>query len=235
MSYTAVNIEKTALEFDQADLHRHLTGNGEAVDQYTLDLITELTGECRELMVPQGGFVTRDALLGRNPGEICIPGLHFLTGKSIVKMLKGASRFFFFITTIGPGPENLARKLMEKGQFLEGYITDLIASNLVESSAQYVQDHIKDRLALEGLKITNRYSPGYCGWEVDEQEKLFSLFPEGSCGITLSASSLMSPIKSLSSLLGAGPTVSFRDYNCELCSMKDCNFRKTRPPDGKSK
>ncbi len=119
---------------------------------------------------------------------------------------------------------------MEEGQFLEGYIADLIASTLAEAAAQYVHDHLKEIAEpWRGMKITNRYSPGYCGWKVDEQQKLFSLFPEGSCGITLSASSLMSPIKSLSGLLGAGPDVSFRDYTCELCSMKDCTFRKTRP------
>ncbi len=232
MSYTALNIEKKRIEFDQADLLSHLSGNGEALDQYTLDLITQMTVECLEIMTPQGGFVLLDALPADGPEEISVPGTNFHTGKTIVKMLKGARQYIFFMATAGPGPEKLSKTLIAEGQYLEGYIVDLIASTLTEASAQYVHDHLKEIMDREGFKITNRYSPGYCGWKVDEQQKLFGLFPEESCGITLSESSLMSPIKSISGVVGAGREVSFRDYTCELCSMKDCTFRKTRSSHG---
>ncbi|MCK7517168.1 MAG: hypothetical protein MZV64_05325 [Ignavibacteriales bacterium] len=36
-----------------------------------------------------------------------------------------------------------------------------------------------------GLKTTNRFSPGYCGWHVSEQHNLFRLVPDNYCGITL--------------------------------------------------
>lgn len=232
MSYTALNIEKKALDFDPADILSHLSGSGEVLDQYTLDLTTQMIAECREIMAPKGGFVLLNALPGSKPEEIAVPGMNFLTGKTIKKMLKGAKHYAFFMATAGPGPERLAKTLIKEGQYLEGYIVDLIASTLAEAAAQYVHDHLKEILAREGNKITNRYSPGYCGWQVEEQQKLFSLFPEGSCGIILSESSLMFPIKSVSGLVGAGPEVNFRDYTCELCSMKDCAFRKTRASHG---
>lgn len=228
MSYTILDIDKTAINPDQADLLIHLSGNGEALDQHTLDLTKLLITKCQEIMNPKGGFVFKEALPGNTPEEISIPGTNYNTGKTIVKMLKGARQYVFFMATAGPEPEKLAKTLIAEGQYLEGYIVDLIASFLAEAAAQYVHDYLKELLARKDCKITNRYSPGYCGWKVDEQQKLFSLFPEGSCGITLSESSLMFPIKSVSGLVGAGPEVSFRDYTCELCSMKDCSFRKTR-------
>ncbi|MDX2432309.1 MAG: vitamin B12 dependent-methionine synthase activation domain-containing protein [Bacteroides sp.] len=228
MSYTILDIEKTAISPDQADLLSHLSGNGEELDEHTLNLTTQLIAECQEIMEPKGGFVLKDALPTGNPEDISIPGTNFHTGKTIVKMLKGARQYVFFMATAGPEPEKLAKTLIAEGQYLEGYIVDLIASSLAETAAQYVHDYLKELLAQKDFKITNRYSPGYCGWKVDEQQKLFSLFPEGSCGITLSESSLMFPIKSVSGVVGAGPEVSFRDYTCELCSMKDCSFRKTR-------
>ncbi|MCK7538940.1 MAG: hypothetical protein MZV63_52410 [Marinilabiliales bacterium] len=46
--------------------------------------------------------------------------------------------------------------------------------------------------------ITNRFSPGYCGWDVAEQHKLFSFFKDNFCGITLTESALMNPVKSVS-------------------------------------
>jgi len=228
LEYTELHIEKDFINPELPELLGHLTGKGETIDQHTLDVTKKLISDCRKVMEPKGGYVVLDAIPVQNPGEITIPGLSFQTGKTIVKMVKGSELFVFFVATAGPGPEKMAKTLMEEAQYLEAYITDLIASTLAEATAQYVHDHIKETWAAKGLKISNRYSPGYCGWKVDEQQKLFSLFPEGSCGITLSSSSLMSPIKSVSAFVGVGPDVSFRDYTCELCSMKDCTFRKTR-------
>ena len=47
---------------------------------------------------------------------------------------------------------------------------------------------------LPGIPHTNRFSPGYCGWHVNEQKLLFSLLPDNVCGITLNSSALMYPI-----------------------------------------
>ena len=142
-------------------------------------------------------------------------------------MLAGSESYVFLIATAGPGPETMARELLENGEFLEGYITDLVASALVESVANHLQDHIRQLAGQSGLKITNRYSPGYCKWDVSEQQNLFKLFPENCCGITLSQSSLMSPIKSISAVLGMGSSVAYQEYTCEICSMKKCLYRKT--------
>ena len=232
LEYTELNIEIDCINPDLAELLGHLSGNGEAIDEHTSEVTQKLISECRKVMEPKGGIVHTKAIPGKNPEEIAIPGMRFMTGKTIVKMVKGSEHFVFFVATAGPGPEKMAKTLMEEGQYFEAYITDLIASTLAEATAQYVHDHIKETWTKKGLKISNRYSPGYCGWKVDEQQKLFSLFPEGSCGITLSSSSLMSPIKSVSAFVGIGPTVNFRDYTCELCSMKDCTFRKTKATHG---
>ena len=232
MKYNELHIEKDLINPDLPELLGYLTGKGDAIDQHTLDVTKKLISECRKVMEPKGGYIHMKPMPGQNPGEIAIPGMRFQMGKTIVKMVKGSELFVFFVATAGPGPEKMAKTLMEEGQYLEAYITDLVASALAEKVAQYMHDHIKEVCAREDLKITNRYSPGYCGWKVDEQQKLFSLFPEESCGITLSSSSLMSPIKSVSAFVGAGPEVRFRDYTCELCSMNDCIFRKTKASHG---
>ena len=81
-------------------------------------------------------------------------------------------------------------------------------------------------MAKEGLNITNRYSPGYCGWDVSEQQKLFFLLPENCCGIRLTDSSLMLPIKSVSGVIGVGKTVRKTAYKCAVCDKEDCYLRR---------
>ncbi|MCC8144566.1 MAG: hypothetical protein LUD02_05030 [Tannerellaceae bacterium] len=77
-----------------------------------------------------------------------------------------------------------------------------------------------------GYSLTNPYSPGYCSWPVSDQHTLFSFLPAGFCGITLTGSSLMLPIKSVSAIVGVGEQIQRVPYGCSQCNMKDCYKRK---------
>ena len=102
----------------------------------------------------------------------------------------------------------------------------LVASPIVDLAADQVQEQVKDLAEQNGLRITNRYSPGYCSWNVEEQQKLFSLFPDGCCGISLSDSSLMNPVTSIRGIIGLGAEVKYNEYTCKICPMKNCHFRR---------
>jgi len=112
---------------------------------------------------------------------------------------------------------------------LRAYIVDAIASETVEQVAGWLENKIADHAQERAWKITNRYSPGYCGWSVEEQHKFFSLLPDGFCGISLTPSALMIPIKSVSGVIGLGPEVNRGAYQCSICDLKDC-FRRTDEP-----
>ena len=49
-----------------------------------------------------------------------------------------------------------------------------------------------------------RYSPGYCGWHISGQRRLFAHLRPERIGITLHDSYLMEPLKSVSGVLIAG-------------------------------
>lgn len=223
-----LEIHKNLISVDSEDVLFLLGDSTPVLDQHTRELVSKYISECIEVSTPQGGYTRFDALENDSNEEIVIEGIRFSTGKIISKMLRKAEAYAFFVATAGPGPETLARALMEEGLYLEAYIVDIIGSAIVESTANYIHEQIRIMAASQHLKVTNRYSPGYCSWNVTEQQKLFRLIPEGCCGISLSDSSLMSPIKSISGLIGIGNSVAYRDYTCELCSMKNCIFRKSR-------
>jgi hypothetical protein len=223
-----LNIDTSNITILQSDIITLLGDEYGVVDSYTEGVIDKCISACRKCMSPQGSFIQLQALKTDASEQISIENFSFQTGRTIKKMLAGSETYVFLIATVGPGPETLARELLEKGEFLEGYIADLVASALVESVANQVQDQIRQVADQSGLKITNRYCPGYCKWDVSEQQNLFKLFPENCCGITLGDSSLMSPIKSISAVMGLGSSVAYREYTCEICSMKECLYRKTR-------
>ena len=228
MSVQQLLIDHSKIDIEPSEIKRLLGDEFGEVDSYTGELIAQLISESRECMAPEGSFIRLKAFELEVPDQIATDRTSFQTGRTIKKMLKGSESYLFLIATAGPGPETLARDLLEKGDFLAGYIADMVASALVESVADQVQYHIQQEALQIGLKITNRYSPGYCNWDVREQHKLFNLFPEKCCGITLTESSLMTPIKSVSAVVGRGESVTYQENTCEICSMKECLYRKTR-------
>ncbi|MBN2684192.1 MAG: hypothetical protein JXR40_02835, partial [Pontiellaceae bacterium] len=85
---------------------------------------------------------------------------------------------------------------------------------------------IEMKFAAEGLGVTNRFSPGYCGWEVKEQHALFRLLPEKFCGVQLQDSAFMQPRKSISAIIGIGKGLEQADYVCEICDSAHCVYRE---------
>lgn len=222
-------IDKTTILIEPGDILKLLGNQQGEIDMHTTQLVDQYMGECLQVSSPSAAFILSEVTESESSQEISIPELTFQSGKIIHKMLRHSTYYALFVVTAGPEPEKKVKTLMEQENYLEGYITDLVASALVEAVADQVEEEIRNLASKRGMKITNRYSPGYCSWEVEEQQKLFSLFPKECCGISLSESSLMKPVKSASGIIGMGSNVEYRDYTCEICSMKECLFRKVRP------
>ncbi|MEI6276553.1 MAG: vitamin B12 dependent-methionine synthase activation domain-containing protein [Prolixibacteraceae bacterium] len=161
-------------------------------------------------------------------GSLSAGGTSFHIGKTLCKELRGAEKILFFVCTAGKSISEKSSSLLKGDDPAKGYIYDQVGSFLADAAAEKMQLLVQEELQQKGEKITNRYSPGYCQWEVTEQHKLFSLFHGDPCGVTLTASALMYPIKSISGMIGIGKTVSFRNYPCELCQIKDCFYRKVQ-------
>ena len=91
-----------------------------------------------------------------------------------------------------------------------------------------IQEKFGNAMKASGHKITNRYSPGYCGWKTSEQFMLFRIFPENFCGVRLTESALMKPIKSISGVIGIGSHVEYHEYHCDLCDAVNCMYRNKK-------
>jgi hypothetical protein len=172
----------------------------------------------------------------RDPGRRngILAGEVFLhTQKIVAAELRKAEQAAVFVCTIGAGLETWAAELTRSGEPALGFIVDSAASEFAEQTAAALHDHIAAVLAARGLAVTNRYSPGYCNWDVAEQRLLFSLLPAGFCGIRLTDSALMLPIKSVSGIIGAGREAERRDYRCDHCGVADCVYRTIRLAENK--
>ena len=155
-----------------------------------------------------------------------INNINFQIHKIVYRQIKKADSLAVIFSTAGEEIGIRTRKAMSEGDPLTGYIYDIVGSLVVDAAADLVQSELEKSVLSGGRKITNRYSPGYCGWNVSEQHKLFRLVPDNFCGIRLTDSALMDPVKSISGIIGIGEKVRFNRNTCRLCDMKDCAYRE---------
>ena len=173
----------------------------------------------------QGGYIVTDQIQVGDRHLLTVDGLEFVPTKAVARQLRTSEKIAIFLITAGEGITTWSQQELTGGDPMAGYIIDLLGSEIVVAALDRMQEDLAGKMGLDGLNLTNRYSPGDCGWPVTDQHKLFSLFPENFCGISLSESSLMNPIKSVSGMIGIGRNVKKTAYACDLCEMETCVYR----------
>ncbi|MBL1212168.1 MAG: methionine synthase [Ignavibacteriae bacterium] len=194
--------------------------------KYIIELIQKMLNEVEEILQIKGGFqIHQNDFSVIDKTKIVVDNIEFYTQRIITTQLKKAEGAVIFACTLGKGFDDWRKKFTDDDDMLKVYIADILGSELVEAATDVLESKIADELSTKNFKITNRYSPGYCDWNVYEQHKLFSLLPEKFCGIKLTESALMLPIKSVSGIIGFGSNVKKKEYNCKICSMENCYLR----------
>ena len=188
--------------------------------------VAEALQESESLCDVRGAFCfPENSAFIANNSQILVDGIEFGIGKTVAKELRNTTLVSLLICTAGEGISRRSQELLKGENPVLGYVFDVLGSMIVETVADQLQKEIKQIAFSRGLSITNRYSPGYCKWSVADQHKLFSFFPPNCCGIRLTDSALMYPIKSVSGMIGLGKEVKFREYTCDLCSQIECFHR----------
>ena len=152
----------------------------------------------------------------------------FDMGKIILHQLTGSEAYALFIATAGNEYVGYQHRLTDEGDMVRIYIADALGSVIAEKCADMLEICLQESIDKLGWHHTNRFSPGYCGWHVSQQQQLFPLFQGHTCGVRLTDSSLMLPIKSVSGIIGIGKEVRRLDYTCGLCNFEKCYKRKRK-------
>lgn len=150
----------------------------------------------------------------------------FDMGRIILRQLRGSEAYTLFICTSGMEYEAYQHRLTDEGDMVRTFIADAIGSVIAEKCADQMEIAVQQSIDKLGWHHTNRFSPGYCGWHVSGQQLLFPLFQGHTCGVRLTDSSLMLPIKSVSGIIGLGKEVRRLDYTCGLCNFEKCYKRR---------
>jgi len=220
-----IKVEATSISVLTENILKSLQVPVDKADNHLLNQIELFREKSLRLSKPCASYTLYEKpLFIPESNELVLNNTTFSLGKIVLQALKKSTYAAFFVCTCGERVEQLSKQLISEGHFLEGYIVDLIGSELAENIADVVHKKIGTDMKKDHLSITNRYSPGYCSWPVSDQKYLFSLM-DNTCGVILKPSSLMIPIKSVSGIVGIGSDVKFRGYTCSKCDIGFCIYR----------
>lgn len=145
------------------------------------------------------------------------------TDSPLLHIIKKAEKIRLFAVTIGEDITKEINKHFDQNEFPIGSFIDSGASLTADNIVGVLENQVANQ------STTLAYSPGYCGWHVSGQKKLFKFLKPDKIGITLNDSCLMTPLKSVSGVLVSGPSdIHIFDNNysfCEECTTYSCKIR----------
>jgi len=123
-----------------------------------------------------------------------------IASENLYGNLRGCGEAFLLAVTLGIGVDRLLHRLNLLSQ-AEHFITDGLASAAAEALCDEVNRRIGESLRNEGLKP--RFSPGYGDVPLSVQEPLLRrLRADQTLGVTLNSAYLMTPMKSITAIMG---------------------------------
>ena len=138
-----------------------------------------------------------------------------------------------FAVTTGEDVCSEIATLFQTNDFALGSMLDTAASEAAEMAAQFLESYYHRHLTEidrfhPGTGVL-RFSPGYCGWHISAQRKLFQHLKPEDIGIILNDSFLMQPLKSVSGIIISGRKEIFKFDDtfsfCRDCTTHTCRDR----------
>lgn len=153
---------------------------------------------------------------------LCLPG------KDIFLHLEHCTQAVLLAVTAGAPLDALIRR-QEALNMAKAVVLDAAASVAAETAAEKAEEELRLRLREKGRYLTGRYSPGYGDLPVGVQGELLRLLDAPrKIGLSVTASGIMTPRKSITAVLGvADIPVTGKLAGCATCVLRDkCLFRK---------
>ncbi len=144
-----------------------------------------------------------------------------------------ADNLALFAVTLGERISEKIDGLFEKNEFALASMLDSVASAGADGIAHIAEQRFCNYLDEQKVRTAQTgvmgYSPGYCGWHISGQRKLFEFLKPEEIGMGLLESFLMKPLKSITGVFIAGKktlhVITPHFPFCGQCKSHSCEQR----------
>lgn len=142
-------------------------------------------------------------------------------GKEVGRMLSGCHEAVLLGATLGAASERMLLKAQARSG-AQAVLLDAVLSAAIEAVCDAQENTLRSQLAPHGLYLTDRFSPGYGDMPITQTKDICAvLAADKHMGLTVSASGIMIPRKSVTAIMGISRVpVSRRPSGCAACSMR---------------
>jgi hypothetical protein len=155
--------------------------------------------------------------------RVKLRGGQILGGGPLVQVVGGAQVLVVAIVTMGPVVDERIRQFQNTGQRFQALVLDELASWAVDQVRRQLYDRLVAHFRARSWHVSTFLSPGESAWSVRDQRIIFNLLDAAQIGVCLSPGYVMTPLKSLSLVCGAGehPVGVEGLTNCDFCSLRE--------------
>jgi hypothetical protein len=153
-------------------------------------------------------------------------------GGPVVSVVGGAEELIVAVCSVGSAVDRLIEEAQQARQLFKALVLNDMAAWAVDMVRQQLCLWLEGEAKEQRYHISAPLSPGESVWSVEDQAVIFSLLDASQIKVSLSPSMVMSPVKSLSLILGIGsqPVGVEGASNCDFCTIKDrCAYQRLRP------
>jgi hypothetical protein len=147
-----------------------------------------------------------------------------ITFKSLAlrKNLDSIERVFPYIATCGTEIDGIE---IGPGDLEAKYWINVLKENMLQSSMQFLRNHLAEKYRLSSLSSMNPGSGDVSVWPLEQQKYLYSICDnvEELIGVRLTKSAMLAPEMSLSGIFFPSE-VDFE--TCQLCQREKCRSRR---------
>lgn len=204
---------------------RYLGYGRNAVDEQTLALIADAFDILQSVAGRKS--IYRIFCLEHMDGNKIRFGNLEVESKSLAKNLKGCDRIVIFGATLGIGVDQIIRRT-SLTDMAKAVVLQACAAAFLEKYCDECQEQIARELREEGRYLRPRFSPGYGDFSIEYQDSITRMLDcAKTIGLTITDSSMMTPTKSVTAVIGASTSKeNCHRQGCEACAKKDCIYRR---------
>lgn len=195
-------------------------------EHFPKDALREVVAEARALAVPRGiwQLFSYDPVTGiLGEGKNAFP----LRGHAIRNHLKDSFVVIALAVTVGTAIEETGDACFRKNHYVRGLLLDTAATTLTEQLADELERYLDMEAKKRGASATNRFSPGYGDWPIEDQKNFCCLLGTDAIGLGVTEHFMLTPRKSVTAVIGLMPCAKKQAPKaCQNCSLRSCTFRK---------
>ena len=182
-------------------------------------------------------YARRIETLDLSDAGVCLDGVSFAT-RPLRERLKEARAHQAMVTLVSAGAEceTMARRLWQEEKPDEYFFLEVYGSAVVEHLITGAGARFCAWADQHGLAVLPHASPGYAGWDVSDQGRLFDLICRGASRrlpgtVEVLESGMLRPKKSLQAVFGVTSDVTRVEQRthlmpCSGCALRSCQYRR---------